>query len=139
MTQNDIDITSILAKMAEDVDHPVQNNFRLAAAIVMRGEILAFGLNSKRTHPFQAKYAKNSFATCWHAETRAIFNATKRGDNVDFSRTTLFVVRRKRVRPRSAYVFGDAFPCAGCLRCMRDFKISRLVCSTEGGIVRSIL
>lgn len=57
---DDSSIVDILSHMAEDIEFPVQNSFRLAAAVAIRGEIIAFGTNSKRTHPFQAKFGKKS-------------------------------------------------------------------------------
>ena len=49
-------IIDTLVKIAEAND---DSNIRFAAAIVHRNQIISIGYNRRKSHPFQAKYAKN--------------------------------------------------------------------------------
>ena len=62
---------NVLSRMAADIVSPVGGNARLAACVVYKNDIVSFGLNEKKSHPFQAKYGKNSDAVYLHAETSA--------------------------------------------------------------------
>lgn len=129
MNQNVIDT---LRRLAEDVI-PIQSA-RIAAAVVFDGEIVSFGTNHLRSHPFQAKYGKNEQSIFWHAETNAIYNALKRNkmDPLFLSFSDLYVVRIKRPSCRSkSFIYGLAAPCEGCRRCINDFKIGRTYFSTD--------
>lgn len=121
-----------LRLMAEDTE-PVRNA-RLAAAVAIRGKVIAFGRNSLRSHPFHQRYGKNEFSPYWHAETHAIFNSLKRVTLDELHKATLYVVRVKRPSERSRdWALAMAQPCRGCRRCIFDFGIPRVVYSTEGG------
>jgi deoxycytidylate deaminase len=127
-------ILKTLLHMAQDVA-PVANA-RLAAAIAVRGDIVSFGNNSLRSHPFANKFGKNEHSQFWHAETHAIFNALKR-HNVDIlERATLYVVRVKRPHETSKeWIVGTSKPCKGCRRCIMEFGIPRVVYGTESEFV----
>jgi deoxycytidylate deaminase len=127
-------ILKTLLHMAQDVA-PVANA-RLAAAIAVRGDIVSFGNNSLRSHPFANKFGKNEHSQFWHAETHAIFNALKR-HNVDIlERATLYVVRVKRPYETSKeWIVGTSKPCKGCRRCIMEFGIPRVVYGTESEFV----
>ena len=132
LSEWDQKIVNELKILAEDVE-PVKHA-KLAAAIAIRGNIIAFGNNSLRTHPFQARFGKNEFAAHWHAETHAIFNSLKRISVDELERATLYVVRVKRPDEHSRlWKFGMARPCRGCRKCIHDFGIPRVIYSTETG------
>lgn len=121
-----------LVCMCEDV-HAV-NKARLAAAVTIRGEVMSWGINELRSHPFASRWGKNSDAIYWHAETKAIHNFIRRHDVTLLQRATIMVARIKRPFERSKeYVPGMARPCKGCFSCIRDFGIPRVVYTNESG------
>lgn len=113
-------------------DAPSDCKTRMAAAVAVRGEVLAWGTNEMRTHPFQAKFAKKDEAVFWHAETKTIHNFLRRHDWELLQKATIYVARIKRpfVRARH-HVPGMARPCKGCFSCITQFGIGRVVYSTE--------
>ena len=52
-------ILNTLTKIAEAND---DSNIRFAAAVVRGNKIVSVGFNHMKSHPFQAKYAKNEMA-----------------------------------------------------------------------------
>ena len=128
----DLRILNTLRLMAEDVAGV--NHAKLAACVAVRGNIIAFGNNSLRTHPFQARYGKNEFSPYWHAETHAIFNSLKRVTITDLERATLYVVRVKRPSEHSRqWALGMSRPCRGCRKCIFEFGIPRVIYSNDDG------
>ena len=127
-------ILRTLMLMAQDVA-PVANA-RLAAAVAIRGDIISFGNNSLKGHPFQRRFGKNQFSDYWHAETHAIYNALKKTTVDALERATLYVVRVKRPHETSRdWILGISRPCRGCRRCIFDFGIPRVIYSGEDGFV----
>lgn len=105
---------------------------KLAAAIVKKNRIISFGFNSKKTHPFQAKYARNDEAIYLHAEIAAIKNALRHISVDDLCYTTLYIARVKKTAPFSnKLVWGLAKPCAGCARAISEFGIKNVVYTTN--------
>ena len=86
---------NVLSRMAADITSPVGGNARLAACVVYKNDIVSFGLNEKKSHPFQAKYGKNSDAVYLHAETSAIKNALKYLSVEELADSSLYVCRVK--------------------------------------------
>jgi len=130
VTDRDIKIMNILRTMAEDVT-PVANA-RLTAAVAIRGNIISFGNNSLRSHPFQHKFGKNNDSLFWHAETHAIYNFLKRRVPQDLAKSTLYVLRIKRPSETSKnWVLGMSRPCKGCQKCIMDFGIPRVIYTTD--------
>lgn len=118
--------------MAHDV--PPVTGARMSAAVAIRGEVMSWGTNELRTHPFAARFGKNSDAIYWHAETKAIHNFIRRHNPDLLQKASLYVVRIKRPFERSKdFVKGMARPCAGCFTCIRDFGIQRIAYSNEQG------
>lgn len=132
LTKNDMRVLDELRLMAIDVAPAARA--KIAAAVVIKNEIVSFGENQLRTHPFQLKFGKNTDAVYWHAETHAIYNALKRVPVEELIRATLHVVRVKKTAAGSKdWVLGLAKPCRGCEFCAKTFGIPRVVYSTEGG------
>lgn len=125
-------IINLLAKVAVDIPVPVRLNSRLAAAVVYRGDIVAFGTNVMKTHPFQARYAKNDKAIFLHAETSAIRNALKEISIDELEASILYVVRVKST-PTHGSVFGLSRPCCGCQRCIETFGIKNVYYTLDNG------
>ena len=83
-----------LATLARDVT-PV-SGARIAAALVYKRSILAFGVCETKSHPLQNKYNRHPSAIYLHAEIACIKNAIRAGVTEDiFRRSTLYVCRQK--------------------------------------------
>ena len=119
---------NILSKVAADISYPVSGNARLAACIVFRKDIVSFGINEMKSHPFQAKYGKNKNCVFLHAETSAIKNALKYITEDELERSTLYVCRVKFQDPsKKEMIFGLSKPCSGCFRCINTFNIRQVI------------
>ena len=130
LNARDLRVMRFLRRQAIDVD-PV-GSAKIAAAISFRNEIISLGQNQKRTHPFQAKYAKNPESIYLHAETNAICNALNHINKSDLERSTLYIRRvKKPTRDAKDFVDGLAKPCAGCMRAIIAFGIKKVVYSTD--------
>ena len=107
---------------------------RASAVLALRGRIIAFGTNQRKSHPFQAEYGKNPEAIYLHAEINAIKNALRMGYTVDdLRKATLYIARAKKAGPVPAdpFIWGLAKPCTGCRRCIADFGIKRVLYTTD--------
>lgn len=93
---------------------------KVGAVIVQKNKIVSIGVNTSKTHPFQAKHNK---ASCrLHAEVKAILTAM-RWHNFDPSKCTIYVSRLNRK--------GDvccSYPCKWCWGVIDNIKIKRIVC-----------
>ncbi len=115
-------IFDILKKMALTVE-PVART-RFASAVVYRKDVVAFGINQKKSHPFMIPFTKNEDAIFLHAEVDAIKNALKEMD--DLSRCSLYVLRIKKDNDRKTNICGLAKPCIGCMRAISTFGIKNV-------------
>lgn len=123
---------NILAKVAADIVNPVSGNARLAACVVYRNDIISFGINEKKSHPFQARYGKNSDAVFLHAETSAIKNALRYITQNELEKASLYICRIKfQDCSRKVVEFGLAKPCCGCLRCIVTYNIPDVYYTTN--------
>lgn len=109
-----------LYKLAQDVA-PV-GRARIMAAVVFRNKIIAYGNNDYKTHPFARQYSKNGKTECWHAETKAIFNALRIIGPEKLSSCDLYVVRAKMDHNKQ-FMYGLAKPCRGCQSCIKMFNV----------------
>jgi tRNA(Arg) A34 adenosine deaminase TadA len=99
---------------------------KIASAVFYKGVPVSFGFNQPKTHPFALKYARKDGAIYWHAESDAIYKAKKRLSTFEMKRSTIVTVRVKydfKKRP----MIGISKPCAGCMRCIEDAEIGRVV------------
>lgn len=113
-----------LSTTARDIVIPVKSS-RIAAGVYYKNELLGLGVNSYKTHPFQARYGKHEHAIYLHAEVGAIHNALKSMDDLS-RKCTLIVVRVTRDGKLAL-----AKPCIGCYRCIVEFNISKVYYSTN--------
>lgn len=121
-----------LAKIAADILNPVGGNARLAACVVYRNDIISFGINERKSHPFQARYGKNDEAVFLHAETSAIKNALKYITAQELEKSSLYICRIKfKDCHKKNVVFGLAKPCCGCFRCINTFNIREVYYTTN--------
>lgn len=124
-------ILHTLAKIAEAND---DSNIRFAAAVVYRDKIISVGFNHKKSHPFQAKFAKNPHAVFLHAEVHAIKNALREMPVTDLTKCDLYITRVKK--PRSfadKFIWGLSKPCPGCERAIVEFGIKRTIYTCDDG------
>lgn len=107
-------------------------NQRLAACLVYKNQMIALGVNKKKTHPFQKQFGRNDQSIFLHAEIDCILNALRRFD-VDFlSKCILYVQRVKKRGPNTREsISGLAKPCEGCQRAIIQFGIKKVVYSLD--------
>lgn len=114
----------MLAKMAVDVSSFA--NVQMAAAIVLKNEIISFGVNEHKSHPFQKRFAPNEHAIFKHAENSAIINALKRISENDLKKCTIYIARVKK-----DHSWGLACPCTGCQEAIHRYKIKKVFYTTD--------
>lgn len=121
--QKFIDFAYRLAKATEPVA-----GARVASCIVYKGDIISFGTNSQKTHPFQARFSKNPQSICLHAEISAIKNSLYRLTLDELSRSTIYIARAKFPRPNAKFfIQGLAEPCEGCKMAISEFNIKKVI------------
>jgi deoxycytidylate deaminase len=126
----DLKVLNMLSKVAVAVE-PVANA-RLAAALVYKNEIISFGINKKKTHPFQARYGKNKDSIYLHAENDCIKNALRVISVDQLSKCSLYICRVKYSNNvDKKFVYGLAKPCPGCARAIANFDIRNVIYSTD--------
>lgn len=119
---------NMLSKLAADVVTPAVNNARLAACVVYKNDVVSFGVNEMKSHPFQARYGKNKDSVYLHAETSAIKNALKYITQDELENSTLYICRVKyHDFTKTKMIFGLSKPCPGCFRCINTFNIKRVI------------
>lgn len=122
---------NMLARMAVDVT-PVRRA-RIAACIVSHNNVVSFGVNQKKSHPFQAQYSKNEDAIYLHAETDCIKNALKHLSLDEIEKATLYIARVKyESTDRKNMIFGLARPCPGCMKAIASFGIKKVIFTEDG-------
>lgn len=77
------------------------------------------GVNSRKTHPLQAKFGKNDKAICKHAEVDAIVTALRWIDTDDLRGSIIYVARAKADGSD-----GMAKPCEGCQKALIAFDFA---------------
>jgi tRNA(Arg) A34 adenosine deaminase TadA len=121
----DADLLDNLKTMALTSGHP---KVWVAAALVHRNKVVSYGVNAMKTHPYQHRYGRNNECVYWHAETLAIYTADKRLGFTKFNKATLYVARLKFNNPdKTKLISGLAKPCSGCMRCISDYGIPRII------------
>lgn len=107
---------------------------RSCALITIRGRVIGFGRNQRKTHPLQVRFAKNKDAIFLHAEIDAIRNALRFIDVDGLRKVTLYIGRAKKEHngDNSKFIWGLAKPCKnGCMRAIETFGISRICYTTN--------
>lgn len=100
----------------------------MAACIVRRNEIIAFGTNQLKSHPIQAKFSKNEKSIFLHAEIDCIKNALRKVSVEDLEECSLYVCRVKfEDTTRKRLVFGLAKPCRGCQMAVEAFNLKEVI------------
>ena len=108
-------------------------NAKVVAVITDKnGNIYGRGVNSKKTHPFQKRFAKNENCIHLHAEIDAIRSALKMLHVDDLEKYNLFILRVKKDGPRGKFIPGLACPCEGCRRAIATFGIKNVYFTKDG-------
>jgi deoxycytidylate deaminase len=109
---------------------------KVSAAIVLKNGVIAYGINKKKSHPFQAKYCKNVESIFLHAENCAIHNALRLLDVDDLQYCELYICRMKKIN--GIYVYGMAKPCDGCMKAILEFDIKKVYFTTDEGEIQKL-
>lgn len=124
-------ILDILFKIAETSN----GQYKLACAITHRKTILAFGVNSFKTDPFQKKYANKEEKIYRHAEVDAIKRVHNKFGKDILSKSTLYIVRiRRPYKGAKHFVYGISAPCSGCSKAIKEFGIKKVIYTTNYGV-----
>ncbi len=121
---NHSEIYDVLFKLAQTVEKTA--NAQMAAAIFKRNKLVSFGVNSKKTHPFQKRFGKNDDCIFLHSEIDAIKNALRYISLDDLKKCSIYISRIKKDKPKGKYISGMAKPCEGCARALFSFGIKKV-------------
>lgn len=131
--KRDRKILEFLSKTAEAVDHE-GIRAKLAAAVVIRNEIVSVGFNRKKTHPFQVQFQTNDQQIYLHAETDAINRALRYVSKEDLKRARLYVARVKFENNRSKKaIWAESKPCVGCQRAIKSYGLLSVIHTCNEG------
>lgn len=107
-------------------------NARITAIIEKKNTIVAYGFNSGKSHPLQARFGDNPHKIFLHAEMDAIKNALKYGYKDDLEGSTVYVARvLKNGEPALAK------PCKGCMTALKFFGVKEVYWSDNEGLLGS--
>jgi len=128
-------ILDVVFKVAMAVD--AIRSARIAAAVVYKKEIVAIGINKKKSDTFQRRFAKNPDAIFQHAETAAIKQALRYISVDELERSSLFIARAKHPSTYDrGFIQGMARPCGdlfnGCMSAINSFGIRNVIYTLEG-------
>lgn len=88
------------------------------AGIWLDGHLVVTGVNSKKSHPLQARFASKYEKIYLHAEIDALRKFLRLYSIHLLSRATLVVIR-----VRADGTFGGSRPCSGCMRAIVSFGV----------------
>ena len=128
MLKKKIEMLPILLDEANKSNH---RQHKMAAGIIYKNRLISIAHNSMKSHSFQKKYGRNVDAIYFHAEVHAIYKAIQSGFN-NFHKSELIVVRSKwDSSNKNIRKLGLAKPCEGCLSCIKDFNIRKVIYSLD--------
>ena len=114
-----------LLKVATDVT-PV-GAAKVAAAVLYKGRVVAIGVCRYKSHPYQKQFGRNPHSIYLHAEVDALIKAKRRLTPNELARSTLLVVRVKRSGSGGPFIPGNAKPCEGCQRAIRELGVKNVI------------
>ncbi len=133
MSTKELRIITILSKIAEAADH-IGLRAKLAAAIVIKNEIISIGLNRKKSHPFQVQFQANDKQIYLHAENDAINRALKYISKDEMKKSSLYIARVKYVDNKTKRViWAESKPCIGCQRAILSYGILNVIHTCDDG------
>lgn len=103
----------------------------IVAMIIHKNKMISIGYNSKKSHPLQARFQKNSEAIFIHAEIDAIRKASSILTPKQFRSSTMILMRVKKDGS-----WGISKPCVhkngqGCQAAITAFGIGKVLYSTN--------
>lgn len=121
----------ITKKVASNSDF---DSVHIGCIAVYKGNIIAKGYNSEKTHPMQRYYNKyrvlygnpSNMLPKVHAEMKCI--SLIKGMNIDFKKVKLYIYRIRYDMP-----FSMARPCPACMKAIMDLGIKDIYYTTENG------
>ena len=117
-----------LKKLALTSDH---RNAKIAAALLKRGKVIAYGINRMKSHPFQKKHGRTEDCIFLHAEISAILTALREYQPEDLEGMDMYIARVKRGADKKTLVSGLAMPCTGCQEALNSYGIRKVVYTTD--------
>ena len=104
-----------------------RNRIKMAAGVVYRNRLIAYGINGYKTHPLMLNNGYRTDQIFLHAEVDALRNAMKKIDLKQLSKCEMYIVRVKRPNKNSkSYISGMAKPCEGCQNTIASFGIKKI-------------
>jgi tRNA(Arg) A34 adenosine deaminase TadA len=113
------DVWTLLKKRAEFAE--MVRSSRHAAAIVCKGQVLGWGVNSLKTHPIMITYGRNAEAIYLHAEIDAMVRCINTYGSDILAKSTLYVLR---INKKGELAYSE--PCSGCKKAIKAFSIKRV-------------
>lgn len=120
----DSKIKAMLLKLATE-NPGVAGKFKIAAAIVYRGHLIATGVNGYKTHPIMLQFGYREGQIFLHAEADAIRKALKLLTQDELGKSELYVVRVKK-DTKGKFQEALAKPCKGCQHMIANFGIPKV-------------
>lgn len=113
---------------------------RVGCVVAYKGNVLAAGWNSNKTHPVQAHYnqyrklrpSASPSPAQLHAETAALVQL--RNEDIPWDKVDVFVYRLRRDR-----LHGIARPCNACQRYMRDLGIKSIWYTGDDSYIHEVI
>lgn len=116
-TKND-KLFSLLFDAAQTAD--LIQSSRHASAIVYKKQVLAVGINSRKTHPLSCRF-NGPDKPCLHSELDAIIQVINQHGPEILKRCSLW-----NLRITKGGKIGSSKPCVGCERAIKAFGIARV-------------
>lgn len=112
-------------------NYGVRDQFKLAAGVVKKKQLITIGYNQLKSHPLQSQFGKNFDSVFLHAEIDAIRKSLRLLNTSELSDCVLYVLRVKR-DPNGNWIRGMSKPCAGCYKAINNYGIKRVYYTTDG-------
>jgi deoxycytidylate deaminase len=127
--ETDLKIAKILNLLHEvAIATPKISGAKIAAAVVYKNKIISVGVNSYKSCPMQAKYARaKDLSIFQHAEIAAIKNSLRHLDLEQIRKSSLYICRAKNDVKTNKMVFGLSKPCSGCFRAIMEFGFKKAI------------
>jgi deoxycytidylate deaminase len=132
MKESDQRIFDVARNLSYISTHPKAH---IGAVLVSGRDVIAVGVNGRKTHPLQKFYNRYRFHDdkdsmhLMHAELEALIKGNQYLVNTENVKTIMYVYREYRHTRKLAM----ARPCTGCIRALRDFNVHRAYYTTPDG------
>lgn len=106
---------------------------QILACLTSKDGKIIYGLNSRKSHPMQKRFALNEFKIFMHAEIHCLVQAV-RCKNFSIPGSTIEVFRWSKVSHSPQL----SFPCDGCFKALKESKVESVTYFDEEGFVRKL-